>query len=708
MTAPGEPRASREEPAAASLTAQRRQRHRYLRWDGSQRLDFDADDVLDALSDDLLAEGDLAEALRRLLQRGFPPGRRAADRIAGLRELMERLSAKRRDVLDRYKVGDVLGDVRRELEEILDTERAGVERRLAPPPAKGGKAGAQENAGKRAKNERGIDERALHEMSRTIAERHREALDALPEDPGGRIRALQDYDFLEPAARDRFEALLEKLRQQVLDSYLKGLNEQLKGVTPEQLAANREMVRDLNRLLQERLGGGDPDASEFLAKHGAFFPGAQTLDDVIEQLAERMAAMQSLLASMSAEQRAELQSLMDSLLRDDRLRWDLAQLAATLDRLLPGGLGERHDFRGSEPLSLEGALDQLAQMQSLERLGTQLAGADDPGALADIDLDEVRRLLDGESAQDVEALQKLARTLEEAGYAERVGRRLELTPRGSRRIGEKVLDRLFARLRRDAFGGHARRSATGAGERTEGSKPWVFSEPFDLDLQRTLSNALVREENASGAPIRLAAEDFEVHRAEDQSRAATVLLVDMSRSMLLRGCFLAAKKVAIALDTLIRTRFPRDELHIIGFAYYAREIRPEALAALSWHGYEYGTNLQHGLALARRLLSRSHAANREVVIVTDGEPTAHFENGQIEFSYPPTRRTIVETLKEVGRCTREGVTINTFMLERSRPLTEFVDRMTRLNRGRAFYSDPEQLGEYVLVDYVSRRSTRVA
>lgn len=694
-----------ESPGVTGTTHRARPRDRYSRWDGSQRLDFDADDVLDALSDDLLAEGDLAEALRRLLQRGFPPGRRAADRIAGLRELMERLAAKRREVLERYRLGDVLGDVRRELDEIVGTERAGVERRLAPSRAGRGKRRGQDGRlrGRQA------DDRALEQLARAIAERHREALDALPEDPGERIRALQDYDFLEPEARARFEALLEKLRQRVLDSYLEGLNEQLKGMTPEQLAASREMVRDLNRLLQERLNGGDPDASEFLARHGSFFPGARTLDDVIEQLVGRMAAMQSLLASMSAEQRAELQSLIDSLLRDDRLRWDLAQLAATLDRLLPGGLGERLDFRGDEPLSLEGALEQLGHLQGLERLGMQLAGADDPAVLADVDLDEVRRLLDDESARDVADLQRLAQALEEAGYAERVGRRFELTPRGSRRIGEKVLDRLFARLRRDAFGGHTRRTSGGAGERSEGSKPWVFSEPFDLDLQRTLTNALVREENAGrGAPIRLVPGDFEVHRAEDQSRAATVLLVDMSRSMLLRGCFLAAKKVAIALDTLIRTRFPRDELHIVGFAYYAREIRPEALAALSWHGYEYGTNLQHGLALARRLLSRSHAANREVVIVTDGEPTAHFEDGQIEFSYPPTRRTIVETLKEVGRCTREGVTINTFMLERSRPLTEFVDRMTRLNRGRAFYTDPEQLGEYVLVDYVSRRSMRVA
>ena len=178
--------------------------------------------------------------------------------------------------------------------------------------------------------------------------------------------------------------------------------------------------------------------------------------------------------------------------------------------------------------------------------------------------------------------------------------------------------------------------------------------------------------------------------------------------MLLRGCFLAAKKVAVALDTLIRTQFPRDRLHVVGFAYYAREIRPGALAGLSWQGYEYGTNLQHGLMLARRLLTREHTANKTVVVITDGEPTAHFEDGQVEFSYPPTRRTITETLKEVGRCTREGITINTFMLERSRALTEFVDRMTRLNKGRAFYASPEHLGEYILVDYVQHKTKQIS
>ena len=218
----------------------------------------------------------------------------------------------------------------------------------------------------------------------------------------------------------------------------------------------------------------------------------------------------------------------------------------------------------------------------------------------------------------------------------------------------------------------------------------------------------MRRASGATAGVGLEASDFEVFRTEQLTRTSTVLLVDMSRSMLLRGCFLAAKKVAVALDTLIRTQFPHDDLAVIGFAYYARELRPEALAELTWHGYEYGTNLQHGLMLARRILARHHGGDRQIVVITDGEPTAHFEDGQVEFSYPPTRRTIQETLREVQRCTRDGITINTFMLERSRALAEFVALMTRMNRGRAFYATPERLGEYVLVDFVSRRTRAVS
>jgi uncharacterized protein with von Willebrand factor type A (vWA) domain len=356
----------------------------------------------------------------------------------------------------------------------------------------------------------------------------------------------------------------------------------------------------------------------------------------------------------------------------------------------------------------------MAQIQRLDRLSDQLMDVGDGTEMADIDIDDVAELMGQESAQDVRALQDLAKALEDAGYAERQGDRLELTPRGSRRLGQRVLDQLFAKLRKDAFGGHTTSRAGSGGERTDESIAWEFGRPFHLDLQRTLSNALVRGENSAESRAErgdkrlwLDPSDFAVFQTEELSDAATVLLVDMSRSMLLRGCFLAAKKVAVALDTLIRTQFPRDRLHVVGFAYYAREIRPQALAGLSWQGYEYGTNLQHGLMLGRRLLARDHSTNKQIVVITDGEPTAHFEDVQVEFSYPPTRRTIAETLKEVAHCTREGVTINTFMLERSRALTEFVDRMTKLNRGRAFYASPEHLGQYVLVDYVGRKRKQI-
>ena len=582
-------------------------------------------------------------------------------------------------------------------------ERAGIERRLEA-------ASGSRDAG--PAEDKAQEDPAMRNMLRDVAAKRLDHLDSLPPDVGARIRGLQDYDFLEPSARERFDELVQRLQRQVLDQYVAGLSEAIQGITPEDLAANREMVRDLNELLRERMAGEDPDASEFLAKHGRFFPGARTLDDIIEQLAERMAAMQSLLRSLTPEQRAELESMTDALLRDDRLRWDLAQLAANMDALLPDGLGDRYRFEGDQPLGLEGALEQLGRLQALDTLEDQLGDVGSPDDLTAIDRGDVRELLGDDAVRDLDALDDLARRLEQAGYLTRDGRRLELTPRGTRRIGQKVLDDLFARLRKDAFGGHRLDRRGRGGERDETTKPYEFGDPFHLDLQGTLFNALERGErpgaDGGGPGMRLRPDDFEVFRTEQMTRSATVLLVDMSRSMLLRGCFIAAKKVAVALDTLIRTQFPRDHLSVIGFAYYAREIRPGALAELTWHGYEYGTNLQHALMLARRTLAREAGANKEIVVITDGEPTAHFEDGQVEFSYPPTRRTISETLREVNRCTREGITINTFMLERSRTLAEFVALMTRMNRGRAFYATPEHLGEYVLVDFVDRRTKRVS
>jgi uncharacterized protein with von Willebrand factor type A (vWA) domain len=682
---------------------------RYRAWDGSQDVpDLTADELVDALADDILERGSVEEALRQLMQRGLRSDQPGRGDLRGLRDLLERLRERRQEVLREGSMDDPLAEVRRELDEIVAQERAGVQRRLDQTEPGYEPAGDEPSA---------APDPELAGMLRRIAARNLETLDQLPPDVGGRLRGLQEYEFLDGEARQRYADLVDRLRRSTLERYTQGLADAVRGMQPEDLAAQRAMVRELNDLLARRLDGREPpqaDVDDFLSRHGGFFPGAATLDDVIEQLAQRMEAMQSLLQSMSPEQRAELQEAVEALLRDDRLAVDLARLAGQLDLLLPGGLGQPQPFSGDQPLGLEQALAQLDRLQALDALEGQIDGTAGPGDLSEIDRDQVRDLLGPDAERDLDALDDLARQLEAAGYLERDGDRLELTPRAARRIGQKVLDQLFAKLRRDAFGGHELERAGHGGEREEVSKPHEFGDPFHLDLRATFGNALRREENAPaarppGAAVRLRPEDFEVYRTEHSTSAATVLLVDMSRSMLLRGCYVAAKRVAIALDALIRSRFPRDHLAVVGFAYTAREIRPEALASLSYSELEYGTNLQHGLQLARRILARSRSANREVIVVTDGEPTAHIErDGRVEFSYPPTRRTIQQTLREVVRCTRDGITINTFMLDRSPSLTSFVGYVTELNRGRAFYTEPERLGEYVLVDFVRNRTSRVS
>jgi uncharacterized protein with von Willebrand factor type A (vWA) domain len=674
--------------------------YRYSRWDGSQHLPaFDADDVLEAISNDILAEGDVRRALQRLMQRGMR-GTRGGD-VPGLRRLVERLRARRQEELERANLDGVMADLAGRLEEIINRERQGIEERLAD---------AQQASLDASPGEQQDQARMAEQVLQRAALQRRDRLDSLPPDVAGRLHGLRDYEFMDPDARDAFNSLTDELRQQLLQTYFQGLKEGVSGLSPEDLDGVRQMVRDLNSLLEKHASGADTraDFDAFMAQHGGYFPpGISNVDELIDHLHRQASQMASLLSSMSPQMREELQQMMDDLLRDDRLRWDMARLAGTLQALRPEtSFGEPYPFSGDEPMGLVDALAAIDRQQQYDAMESELLAARDPEALERLDADLLRDLGGEEATDDLSRLQELTRALEEAGYLERDGGRLDLTPRAARKLGMRALTDIFSRLRREALGGHPLPAAGRGGEPTEETKPYEHGDSFAVDLNRTLFNSMAR--NGPGTPLRIAPDDFEVWRTEETTVSSTVLLLDMSRSMLLRGCSTAAKRVAMALHTLIHTRYPRDRLYVVGFAYYARQIKPEAIATLSPYEFEYGTNLQHALMIARQLLGRRSGGNKEIVVITDGEPTAHIANGQVEFAYPPTIRTMQSTLREVGRATREGIVINTFMLERSRYLSEFVDLMSRINRGRAFYVEPEHLGEYVLVDYVSRRTRRVA
>jgi uncharacterized protein with von Willebrand factor type A (vWA) domain len=666
-------------------------RFRYSRWDGTQRVDLDADDALAAMADDLLLDGDVSRAVRRLFQQGLP--RPGESRATGARDLVRRLRRERQARLDRYDLGGSLDDIRRKLDQVVSTERAGIDRWLAAT---------------REDVERGRGTPATQRAFEEVAAARRASLDRLPVDPAGRLRNLLSYDFVDPEARRLFQELLTSLRQSMLKPHLSGMQQALDGMTPGDLARLREMVQDLNRLLAEKAVGPEPDFDAFRNRWGQHFPGVESLDQLLDELSRQAARLGSLLASLSPGERRQLEDMTRSLLlRDERLEAALAQLAMHLADLAPSAEGLRqYEFAGQEPVTLEQAMQILEELHGIDRLEEQLGQVTEPRDLDGIDPAELERLLGPEAARDLAELRELTRKLEEAGYVERRGDRLELTARAIRKIGDKALHDVFAHLRRDRIGGHAAELRGAGGERVDESRPYEFGDPFWLDLRETLMSAVIRD--GAGTPVRLQSEDFAVFRTELRTQAATVVMLDLSRSMINNGYFLPAKKVAMALAALIRGQFPRDALHVVGFSLYAHEIGVDRVPHLSWRDCEVGTNMHAGFLRARQLLGRRAGANRQIILITDGEPTAHLEGGVAEFSYPPTSRTVRETLQEVQRCTRDGITINTFMLERSPALATFVEEMARINRGRAFFATPARLGEYVLVDYVRTRRRRVS
>ena len=725
---------------------------RYSAWDGSQEIpDLDAGDILEALSDDLMNFGDLQHALRNLMQRGM----RAPDgmRTPGLRDLLHQLRQQRRQRLDQFDLGGVMEQIEQQLQEILDLERGTLDERLdeaggpsQPPPAgqqgqdgqpgvdgapsaEGEQPGAGEPSGGGeqqpgqpggAQSGQGSgqasggapsgqegDEDDFSDMLRRIIERKQQALDELPEEPSGQVKELQNYEFMNPEAREKFQELLDQLKEAMTQSFFNDVSKMVDEMSEGDIERMKEMVRDLNDMLVQRMRGEQPDFDAFMDKYGDMFGDnpPQSLDELIEQMQAQMQAMQSLIESLPGDQRQQLQSLLADKLGDPELEGELSQLAQNLEYLNPGAdRAPAYPFRGDEDLDLQAATELMGEMQNIDELERQLERAQYDGELDGIDLDALRELLGDDAKDAIDRLGELLEILDQAGFIRREGDSWELTPRGTRMIGQKALAEIYAQLKRQGIGNHPIPEAGRHGERTEGTKAYEFGDPFHLHMGRTIMNAVERE--GPQTPVRLMPDDFEVHRSEVLTETATVVMVDLSWSMALRGSFQSAKKVALALHNLISAQYPRDQLYVLGFSAYARELQIAELPYVRWDESVLGTNMHHALMLARRKLAKHTGGTRQIIMISDGEPTAHLERGRSQFSYPPSPATIRETLKEVRRCTQEEITINTFMLDRNYYLKEFVNQLAKINGGRVFYTTPDKLGEYILVDYVQHKRKR--
>lgn len=665
---------------------------RYSRWDGTQQInELSAEEIMDAISDDVIRDGDLMRALRQLFREGFE--RPDGERQPGWWEMMKKLRQQRQQQLQRYDLGSILDDIKQQLQDVVDTERKGIEQRLDEGRQRAESAAAEGQE---------VDP-SLQQMLEKMGQKKKDQLDQLPGEPAGAIKSLQEYDFMSPEARQKFQDLLNALQQQVLQQTFQGMQQSLGQMGAEDRAEMRQMMSDLNQMLEAKARGEDPNFEQFMHKWGHYFgPDVKSLDDLMEHMRRQMQAMSQLMESFSPEQREQLQSMMQAVMQDEGLRQEMERLAQNLGQQMRFD-ENRQGFRftGDESISLSEAVRMMDRLNDYDDLEQQLKEVRDWNDFANLDTDKIQDLLGEETLEQMDQLSKMAKMLEEAGYIQKNRRGFELTPQGARKIGEKALTDIFKELKKDQLGQHDQNRTGGPGERTDLTKQYEFGDAFLLDLPKTVMNAVQR--NGAGKPVRIGADDFEVYKTEYITRSSTVLMIDMSRSMFLNEYFDPAKRIALALDSLIRSKYPRDTLRIVGFSQIAQELRSIDLPTLSWNEYQVGTNMQHGFQMAREMLAKERATNKQIIIITDGEPTAHIEGGMPFFSWPPTPETWNATLREVLRCTRDGIKINTFMLERSAYLMRFVNDLSKINGGRVFYASPDHLGEYVLVDYVSNK-----
>ncbi len=663
---------------------------RYSEWDGTQNFSLDADELMDKLGRDLMTYGDLPYVLRQMNRAGLRDAQ--GRRLPGTQEFLQQLRQMKQRQLDKYDLSSVVDDIRKKLDDILRKERQGIQRRL------------DEAKEKADKSEGELSPEVQHSLLKKIedmAARNRQKLDELPSDLGGQIKGLAGYDFMDDEARKDFQELMDMLKKHAMESYGRDMIQKLKNMDASTLANLRNMVEALNQMLEQKMRGEEPDFDSFMAQFGNYFgpESPRSFDELMHCLQDQIAQAQSLLDSLSPQDREELQSLLSSML-DDATQYELAKLASNLENLFPDDrLHKQYPFSGEESISYTEALKVMETLQKMDRLEAQISKSQHEQSLDTVDEELFKELLGDKAASELQRLREMTKLLEEAGYIQRKDNKYELTPRGIRKIGHKALQDIFAQLHKDRFGGHNIKFRGSGGDRIEETKKYEFGDDFELDLQKTIMNSLYREPKMP--PLSLSIDDFEVLKREGTTRTAIVLMLDMSLSMFMNGYFEAAKRTAMAFDSLIRSQYPKDSLHIVGFSQFARVIKPKDLLYIGRDLYERGTNLQHALNLAGTLLDKERSTNKQIILISDGEPTAHIDHGNVYFQYPPSLRTLQLTLREVRNCTQKGIVINTFMFDDSQFLSSFVTAMAHLNGGRVFFANADNLGKYVLFDYVS-------
>ncbi len=662
----------------ADIWSQRRA-SRYGRYDGGPdplAPPVDLAEALDEIGEDVMAGYSPERALRELLRRG------AGDR-EGLDDLARRVAERRRRLLEDHDLDGTLQEVR----ELLDAAVLEERKQLA----------------------RDVDmddgDRALREMQ----------LDSLPPDAAAAVSELASYDWQSREAREKYEQIKDLLGRELLDQRFQGMKQALENATDEDRAAIDAMLTDLNELLEKRERGEDTqeDFEEFMAAHGQHFPEQpETLDELLDAMAARAAAAQRMLASMSPEQRQQLMELSAQAFGSPQLMESLARLDSHLQTLRPG-----EDWSGSEQMGGEGAqgvglgdgtgvFQDLAELDALsEQLSQSYGGA----RMDDLDLDALARQLGGDAAVSARELQQLERALRDSGTLQRGSDgALRLTPKAMRQLGRSLLRDVAQRM----SGRQGQRDmdrAGAAGERSGATRPWSYGDTEPWDVTRTVTNAITRTVGEGRSPahgVRLVVDDVEVQETEARTQAAVALLVDTSFSMAMDGRWVPMKRTALALHTLIRSRFRGDALQLVGFGRHAEVMEIEQLTALDAR-WEKGTNLHHALLLANRHFRKHPSAQPVLLVVTDGEPTSHLEpGGEVFFSYPPHPLTVAHAVRELDTSMRLGAQTTFFRLGEDPGLARFIEQMARRVDGRVVAPELDDLGAAVVGSYLGGRAGR--